>query len=735
MPKHTGKMRIFMCHSHEHSDYVIEVAKFLLPQLDGGIFCYETRTRGNWVRRIDEELGKCNIIVVFANGQLSDWQIEEITNFRALSTAENPKEIVVCLFDNIKELPEGLRLAASRPRIEIGSLTPRDTAIKICHHLEIPFIDNGLPVNPHLFTYEKKIIDYFIERTQQSGNPISEEVLERQIEGCPIKWPKVKRWEEENISSENEEKEPNERIVLAAALGAYHKPTCGINQISGCMLEQGFHFPEAIPQKNHYFPNRHKDLRVGIVVSGGIAPGINAVIDGIVKRHKMAAIKHDYVRQLHIFGIRNGFLGLKFLANPLVQLDTIIPAQYAGDKMPSETIITSKHVGEGGSCLGTSRYDDLIVSKDRNEILMELIQRLAFMQFDIFYVIGGDGSMKAAHALQIIADDAYRNNVIHRRISIIGVPKTMDNDILWVWQSFGFLSAVEKARESIEHLGTEVDSNPRLCIVQLFGSDSGFVVSHAVLSSRCECDVALIPEMNFSIKGLVKYLRSQMRDRAVDPGKRIPHGLVVMAETAIPTDVQTFLDGQVDLGFNEREMDALKENLKKMGQITNSALQEHIKKLGKVDVDLSKDERNAVEDYLKKNRRVQGQTSDFLRSAGLKIVRHGLDHLLSQTPELPGDPDWSKLRVFTNEPRHLLRAIPPSSTDIIFGNRLGTLAVDNALAGYKDFMISQWLTEYVLVPLELVVLGRKRIPDGMFWQSVRAKTGQPADLELPDTKK
>lgn len=82
-----------------------------------------------------------------------------------------------------------------------------------------------------------------------------------------------------------------------------------------------------------------------------------------------------------------------------------------------------------------------------------------------------------------------------------------------------------------------------------------------------------------------------------------------------------------------------------------------------------------------------------------------------------------------NEPRHQLRAIPPSCSDIIIGQRLGTLAVDNAMAGYTDFMISQWLTEYVLVPLKLVVLGRKRIPeDGIFWKSVLAKTGQPADL-------
>ncbi len=168
-----------------------------------------------------------------------------------------------------------------------------------------------------------------------------------------------------------------------------------------------------------------------------------------------------------------------------------------------------------------------------------------------------------------------------------------------------------------------------------------------------------------------------------------------MAETAIPTDAVDYVD--------------------------------------QPDIELSKDEKAALRQYCTERaagRRIPGQTDQHLRSAGLKIVSLGLRKALQSTPPRPpGDPDWSKLRVFTNEPRHLLRAIPPSCTDIIFGNRLGTLAVDNAMVGYTDFMISQWLTEYVLVPLELVVLGRKRIPTkGMFWQSVIAKTGQPEQM-------
>ena len=129
--------------------------------------------------------------------------------------------------------------------------------------------------------------------------------------------------------------------------------------------------------------------------------------------------------------------------------------------------------------------------------------------------------------------------------------------------------------------------------------------------------------------------------------------------------------------------------------------------------------------------RIEGQTDDALRTAGLKIVSRGL---LKELPKIGIDhdvqPNWDKLRVFTNEPRHLLRSTPPRSSDIITAQRLGILAVDNAMAGYTDVMISQWLTEYVLVPLKLVVLGRKRIPkEGIFWKSVIAKTGQPLNLK------
>ena len=278
----------------------------------------------------------------------------------------------------------------------------------------------------------------------------------------------------------------------------------------------------------------------------------------------------------------------------------------------------------------------------------------------------------------------------------------MDNDILWVWQSFGFLSAVEQAKETILHLHTEVKSNPRLCIIQLFGSDSGFVVSHAALASGV-CDAVLIPEVRFSMEGLSRYIRKKLKDRTneqmgIIERRKGSYGMIVMAETAIPTDINRYLE---DSEVSRR-------------------------------VDLTTEEKDAIRTYEGNDRRVFGQTPDPLRSGGLKIVSRVLqDDIRKEMKASMKDEYWSQFRVFANEPRHQIRSINPSTSDIIIGKRLGVLAVDCAMAGYSDFMISQWLTEYVMVPLELVILGRKRIPrTGIFWKSVLANTGQPAELEI-----
>lgn len=465
-------------------------------------------------------------------------------------------------------------------------------------------------------------------------------------------------------------------MVVAAALSKYH----GNDECRSCPLDNRHAFPEAGPRTTIYHTLPEK---VAILVAGGIAPGINAVIDGIVRRHQ------SYSATTVVKGVQHGFFGLANWNTEFVQDLTVRDV--------------SSDVTHGGSCLATSRLKSLFpAGEKREDIFSEMVNTLVQERVKVLYLIGGDGTMRAAHEL------ARRCRQASAKVSVVAIPKTMDNDILWVWQSFGFATAVEKARETIEHLATEVASNPRICVLQLFGSASGFVVSHAVLASRSNtCDCALIPEARFSIDGL----SWRLAEKAARERRIIPYGMVVMAESAIPLDWRDYAS-QVGLGAEEV-----------------SAVQ-------------------AFMDFRDSNsgRFPDGQINDQLRSAGLKLVSKGLRIRMKQIltdgalkdrlrervrlqlgaaglPQFYVDDE--RFRVFTNEPRHILRSVPPSFADVIMGNRLGALAVDNAMAGYTDFMISQWLTEFVMIPLDLVALGRKHIPEeGIFWKSVLAKTGQ-----------
>jgi 6-phosphofructokinase 1 len=347
-------------------------------------------------------------------------------------------------------------------------------------------------------------------------------------------------------------------------------------------------------------------------------------------------------------------------------------------------------MNEGGSIIGTSREPDLakMTPVARGQALTRLVQRAADAEIDILYVIGGDGGMRAAVAMsntaKALAEDSAPSAMTERlrNLVVVGIPKTMDNDILWVWFSFGFQSAVERSTEFVRQLATEATANPRLCVIQLFGSDSGFVAADAATAASGKCDLFLIPEVPFAMAKITDYLS----EKFVNPIR--PHAVVVMAETAVPTDLEMYLDGKCE----------------------------------DLDLRLRKAELEALRDYVKNGRLLKGPTPDDLRSGALKVVSRVLEWRLKK--------QFPRLRMFANEPRQLIRAIPPSSSDITHARRLGYLAVDGAIAGYRDFMVSQWLTEYVMVPLNLVVLGRKRIPDsGAFLANARASTGQPAALE------
>jgi 6-phosphofructokinase 1 len=396
-------------------------------------------------------------------------------------------------------------------------------------------------------------------------------------------------------------------------------------------------FLEAGPRRDLSFdPN---GVQAAIVTTGGLAPGLHCVIHSIVKRHR-----HTYgMAKGRIYGVYNSFKGLCDLKNSLVELNPRI---------------TEEWLDQGGSKLGIVRHyleEDEEKKKKPDEAIAEMADditnNLQANQIDILYVLGGDGSMRVAHEI------AERNPMR----SIIGVPKTMDNDILWVWQSFGFDTAVKQATQVINTLRNEAEATRRVGLIQLFGAESGFVAANATLASG-HVDAVLIPEV---IKALRReeaegYLYEIVRhiEKRIDTERRLnPHAVVVVAE-----GVGTYLE-------------AMKARIEEGVEAEKTKFISQLKRLFK----------NRIHD------------------AG-------------------GEP----VKVFDNEPQHYIRSVPANAHDQIYCERLGALAVDNALAGFTDCMISKWLTEFVLVPMEMVTRGQKSIPvHGMFWKQVVSTTGQP----------
>jgi len=232
--------------------------------------------------------------------------------------------------------------------------------------------------------------------------------------------------------------------------------------------------------------------RVGIVTCGGLCPGLNNVIRGLV----MELTRHYGVRR--IIGFRNGYQG--FIArygHPVMDLDEATVDDINED---------------GGTILGSSRGQ-----QDPDEIV-DCLEQLGV---NILFVIGGDGSL---HGAQRIADVIAERRL---RIAIVGIPKTIDNDIPYIDHSFGFRTAFSRATESIRAAHIEARSAPGgVGLVKLMGRHSGFIACYAALAKN-DADYVLIPEVPFALdgeEGLLAHLRRMVARRG--------HAVIVVAEGA-----------------------------------------------------------------------------------------------------------------------------------------------------------------------------------------------------------
>lgn len=233
--------------------------------------------------------------------------------------------------------------------------------------------------------------------------------------------------------------------------------------------------------------------RAAIVTCGGLAPGLNAVIKGVVQ-----VLHFDYgVR--NIFGIPYGYRGLN-------------PAYRHAPVHLTPEIVDTLHE-EGGTVLGSSR------GEQEPSVMVDTLQRL---NINILFCVGGDGTLRGAHAIQ--------QEVEKRKlpISIVGIPKTIDNDLNLVDRTFGFETAVYKAAEIIANAHVEArGAYNGLSIVKLMGRDSGFIAAYATLANTV-VNICLIPEIPFQLdgsNGLYEALARRFRS-----GKT--HCVMVVAEGA-----------------------------------------------------------------------------------------------------------------------------------------------------------------------------------------------------------
>jgi len=258
----------------------------------------------------------------------------------------------------------------------------------------------------------------------------------------------------------------------------------------GVPLDQLPGFEPAGARRNIYFdPSK---TRVGIVTCGGLCPGLNDVIRALV----MELTFHYGVKK--IFGFCNGYQG--FIAEYRREVIDLTPDRVS-------------RINElGGTILGTSR------GRQDPERIVDCLEQ---MNINVLFVIGGDGSLRGG--LQIARAVEARGS----RISVVGIPKTIDNDIMFIDQSFGFQTAFSVAAESIAAAHVEAKASPNgVGLVKLMGRHSGFIACYASLAKN-DANFVLIPEVPFDLHG-EHGLLAQVRRRL----ERCGHAVIVAAEGA-----------------------------------------------------------------------------------------------------------------------------------------------------------------------------------------------------------
>eukprot|EP00944_MAST-04C_sp_MAST-4C-sp1_P009079 g9079.t1 len=392
-------------------------------------------------------------------------------------------------------------------------------------------------------------------------------------------------------------------------------------------------FLRAGPRKKLYFDP--KGMKAAVVTCGGLCPGLNTVIYHIVSSlNKLYGI-HD------ILGIKGGFHGFYNGVKPIQLTEKLVEG--------------IQH--RGGTILGSARG-----GFDRDKIF----EAVKSWNLSIVFVIGGDGTHRGALKLHELAQERKEP------ISIVGIPKTIDNDIDIIDRSFGFETAIEEARNAINCAKTEAECAPNgVGIVKLMGRHAGFIAVHATLASG-DVDLVLIPELPVNVTpGSPSNCLDHVKSVILKKG----HAVVVVAEGA----------GEDLLLREVTGPPAMRRSTTVGSTIHQTNAQGVQPKLPPIGAWIKK----RLKTYLK----------DQNVEATVKYI----------------------------DPSYMIRSVPANAADNMYCLLLGQNAVHGAMAGYSGFSVALVNNKVVFIPIENLVKNSPRAvnPVGRTMERILSITHQP----------
>ncbi len=272
-----------------------------------------------------------------------------------------------------------------------------------------------------------------------------------------------------------------------------------------------------------------KQTRAGIVTCGGLCPGLNNVIRSLFNE-----LHHAYGVQ-EVLGFRGGYQGLD-------------PARGQTPIRLTAELVDNIH-RQGGTVLGTSRG---------NVDTAAAVENLARLGVNILFTVGGDGTQRGGNDLFQAARQ------LGHALAVVGIPKTVDNDVAFVSRTFGYLTAVEEAAAVLDRAHVEARSVQNgIALVKVMGRHAGFIAVGATVASQ-EVNFCLIPEVRFSLDGFLAALKRRIAKRS--------HAVIVVAEGVGQEwlnngdaardasgnvklgDIGSFLRGQIESYFKAEKM-------------------------------------------------------------------------------------------------------------------------------------------------------------------------------------